>query len=176
MGLYQENLFAKLKQEESSIERFRLIAELLEDGCKPWLIARKCGLKDYTVRHYARLHRNLDESVKELFTGGKISFSLVRAIAGLPKKQQESAARKAISKHTSVQSFRSALKQTDDNQLARELIRLSDQLSSISGLAIDVVADKGSSQAGRVVIRYTDLSMFDVIMDRLTGGRSLDEF
>lgn len=176
MGLYQQKLLGQLKQSSLVTEQYRLIAELLHEGLKASEIAKKSTLSDYTVRHHARLHRKLTQSVKDLFLSEKFTFSLARAIAGLPEEQQEAAARKALAKHTSVKNFRSSLRQNDDQQLVRELERLSDQLSSLSGLDIQITADKGNSRAGRWIIRYTDLSMFDTITEKIIGKRSLDEF
>lgn len=176
MNLYREKLFNQLKKTVLVTEQYQLIAELLDEGLKAAEISKKSNLQDYTVRHHARLHRKLIQSVKDLFLSEKITFSLARAIAGLPEKQQEAAARKALAKHTSVQAFRSALQQNDDKQLVRELERLSDQLSSLSGLDIQIAADKGNSHAGRWIIRYTDLSMFDTISEKIIGKHSPDEF
>lgn len=176
MSLYSQKLIRQLKNESDVVGQFQLIGELLDEGFRSAEIARQAGLKDYTVRHLARLHAKLNDSVKDLFLSRIITFSLARAIAGLPAREQESAARKALAKHTSVKNFRSSLRQNDDQQLVRELERLSDQLSSHSGLDIQITADKGNSRAGRWIIRYTDLSMFDTITEKIIGKRSLDEF
>ena len=176
MSNYYDKLLNQLKHAVLVTEQHQLIAELLDEGLKSVEISKKTNLHDYTVRHHARLHRKLTQSVKDLFLSQKISFSLARAIAGLPEKQQEPEARRAIAKHTSVQAFRSALQNNNDKQLVRELERLSDQLSSLSGLDIQITADKGNSQAGRWIIRYTDLSMFDTISEKIIGKCSPDEF
>lgn len=176
MNVYNEKLLNQLSKAVLVTEQHQLIAELLDEGLKAADISKKSKLQDYTVRHHARMHRKLTQSVKDLFLSEKITFSLARAIAGLPEEQQEAAARKALAKHTSVQNFRSSLRQNDDQQLVRELERLSEKLSSISGLDIQIAADKGNSRAGRWIIRYTDLSMFDTITEKIIGKRSLDEF
>jgi ParB-like chromosome segregation protein Spo0J len=176
MGLYSQKRIQKLKDETDVVRQYQLIVELIDDGLRPVEIARQAGLKDYTVRHHARLHAKLNESVKDLFLSRKISFSLARAIAGLPSRQQEPAARKAMSRHVSVQSFRNSLRQHDDAKLMREMERLSDRLSTVTGLEITMQPDKTNAQAGNCVIRYADLVMFDVIVEKLTGECSLDDY
>lgn len=176
MGLYSQKRIQQLKTEPNAVVQFQLIGELIDDGLRPVEIARQAGLKDYTVRHHARLHAKLNESVKDLFLYGKISFSLARAIASLPSKQQEPAARKTISRNVSVQSFRNSLRQHDDVKLVREMQRLSERLSAITGMEINIQPDKANAQAGNCVIRYADLGMFDVIVEKLTGERSLDDY
>jgi ParB-like chromosome segregation protein Spo0J len=176
MGLYSQKRIQQLKDETDVVRQYQLIVELIDDGLRPVEIARQAGLKDYTVRHHARLHAKLNESVKDLFLSRKISFSLARAIAGLPSRQQEPAARKAMSRHVSVQSFRNSLRQHDDAKLMREMERLSDRLSAVTGLEITMQPDKTNAQAGNCVIRYADLVMFDVIVEKLTGECSLDDY
>lgn len=176
MGLYSQKRIQQLKTEPDVVGQFQLISELIDDGLRPFEIAQQAGLKDYTVRHHARLHAKLNESVKDLFLSRKISFSLARAIAGLPARQQESAARKAMSQHVSVQSFRNSLKQHDDAKLVREMERLSERLSAVTGLEIHVQPDKANAQAGNCVIRYADLDIFDVIVEKFTGERWLDDY
>jgi hypothetical protein len=176
VNLYSQKLIWQLKNENDVVGQFQLIVELLDEGFRPAEIARQTDLKDYTVRHFARLHAKLNESVKELFLCRKISFSLARAIAGLPSKQQESAARKAIARNVSVQSFRNGLKENDDAGLLREMERLSEQLSQLSGLDIKIQPDKHNAQAGVWLVRYADLTMFDVICERFTGSKSLEDY
>ena len=176
MGLSSQKLIQQLKNENDVVGQFQLIIELLDEGFRPAEIARQAGLKDYTVRHLARLHTKLNESVKDLFLSRKITFSLARAIAGLPARQQESAARKAMSQHVSVQSFRNSLKQNDDAKLVREMERLSERLSAMTGLEISIQPDKRNAQAGNCVIRYADLTMFDVIVEKFIGERSLEDY
>lgn len=176
VNLYSQKLIWQLKNENDVVGQFQLIVELLDEGFRPAEIARQTDLKDYTVRHFARLHAKLNESVKELFLSRKISFSLARAIAGLPSKQQESAARKAIARNVSVQSFRKSLNENDDAGLLREMERLSEQLSQLSGLDIKIQPDKHNAQAGVWIVRYADLTMFDVICERFTGSKSLEDY
>lgn len=176
MRPFQEKLLHRLKQANDTIAQFSAIGELIDDGMNSAMIARNSGLPDYTVRHHARMHKKLVNSVKELFVAGKITFSLARAIAGLPDKEQENATRKAMAKHTSVQDFRNNQKQNNDKRLVKELERLADQLSSLSGLDIHIIADKDGVHAGSWVIRYTDLTMFDTITEKIVGKRSLEEF
>lgn len=176
MILYAEKLFQQLKLESDVIAQHQLIVELIEEGFRPAEIARQSGLKDYTVRHHARLHVKLNESVKQLLVAKKITFSLARAIAGLPSKQQDAITRKAISQHVSVQSFRQSLKQHDDAALVREMDRLSERLSGITGLDVSIQPDKRNAQAGNCVIRYADLTMFDVIVEKLIGNRSFEDY
>lgn len=176
MSSYILKLIQQLKEEQDSVFQFQLISELLNEGFRPIEIARRSDLKDYTVRHHARLHAKLNESVKELFLSRKISFSLARAIAGLPSKQQESAARKAIARNVSVESFRKSLKENNDAGLLRAMERLSEQLSQLSGLDIKIQPDKNNAQAGVWIVRYADLTMFDVICERFTGSKSLEDY
>lgn len=176
MNLYSQKLIWQLKNENDVVGQFQLIVELLDEGFRPAEIARQTDLKDYTVRHFARLHAKLNESVKDLFLSRKITFSLARAIAGLPSKQQESAARKAIARNVSVQSFRKSLNENDDAGLLREMERLSEQLSQLSGLDIKIQPDKHNAQAGVWIVRYADLTMFDVICERFTGSKSLEDY
>lgn len=176
MSLYSQKLIQQLKLESDVIAQNQLIVELIEEGLRPAEIARQAGLKDYTVRHHSRLHAKLNDSVKDLFIARKITFSLARAIAGLPSKQQEAITRKAIAKHVSVQSFRLSLRQHDDAALVREMERLSERLSDITGLGISIQPDRHNAQAGNCVIRYADLTMFDVIVEKLIGNRSLEDY
>lgn len=176
MSLYAQKIIQKLKQEEDVVRQYSLIVELIEDGYRPAEIARLSGLKDYTVRHLSRLHEKLSAPVKELFLSQKISFSLARAIAGVDPKRQEQDARKAISSGTSVSTFRQMLNENDDVKLKREMERLSEQLSQMSGLDIKIRPDKNNAQAGVWVVRYANLTMFDVICERFTGKTSLEDY
>src|SRR5690606_6605224 len=115
MSRYRENLVTRLKSTGSIIEQYELVSDLVDDGVSCVAIARQTDLPDYRVRHLARLHHKLNGEVRVLFLQGKLSFSMARAIAGLPDKQQENAARKTIAKKTSVQSFRLSQAQNNDN-------------------------------------------------------------
>lgn len=176
MPTYRETLITRLKQTSATIERFSIIGELLEDGMNSASIARHSGQPDYSIRHHSRMHKKLVKPVKDLFLSGRLTFSMARALAGMPEKEQENAARKAIAKHISVQKFRSSMNLNDDTQLLRELDRLADQLSIQSGLDIKILADKNNVHAGNWMIRYTDLTMFETISEKITGKRSLDDF
>lgn len=175
MGTYSDKLLSQLRLSSSMTEQYELVSELLEEGLKCASIANQCGLADYQIRHMARLHRKLSAPVKELFLQGKLSFSLARAIAGLPEKLQENAARRAIAKHTSVHAFRLELQKNTDKEITQHLERLSEQASVLSGLDIKIVADKHNSRAGSWIVRYTDLTMFDTIVEILTGHSSLED-
>lgn len=176
MSLYSKKLIQQLKLDSDVIARHQLIVKLIEDGFRPAEIARLSGLKDYTVRHHSRLQEKLSDPVKELFLSHKISFSLARAIARLDPKRQEQAARKAILSGTSVSSFRQMLNENDDVKLKREMERLSEHLSQMSGLDIKIRPDKSNAQAGVWIVRYADLTMFDVICERFTGSKSLEDY
>jgi hypothetical protein len=171
-----DTLIIQLQRANSAVDSYRIIGDLLAEGLRPVEIARKAGIGDYTIRHHARLHRKLGDAVKELFLANKITFSLARALAGLPLVQQEAEARKALSQQMSVQTFRNKLRQLDDVKLMREMERLSDQLSALSGLDIQIRPDKHDTRAGSWIIRYADLGMFDVIVEKVAGKSSLENY
>lgn len=173
MSRYQQSLIAQLKSTSSIIEQYELVSDLVTDGVSCIAIARQSGLADYHIRHLARLHHKLNAEVRALFLQGKLSFSMARAIAGLPNKQQENVARRTIAKGISVQSLRMSLSENQDKNLVRDLERLSEQASALSGLDITIIADKNNSHAGSWVIRYSDLDMFDTIVEKITGKASL---
>src|SRR5690606_25729116 len=121
MSRYRENLLARLRSTGSIIEQYELVSDLVDDGVSCVAIARQTALPDYRIRHLARLHHKLNEEVRVLFLQGKLSFSMARAIAGLPSNQQENSARKTIAKKISVQNFRLNQAQHNDKALLRNL-------------------------------------------------------
>lgn len=159
-----------------SIERLKWIGQLVDDGMSTATIARESKMADYLVRHYARVHRKLVPEVMYLFEQGKISFSMARAIASLPAKQQEKSARDSIAKKISVHSFRANAGGNSDKQLVRDLERLADQYSELTGLHIVIMPDTHNPKAGSWVIRYESLDMFDAITEKLLGKSFNDDF
>lgn len=159
-----------------SIERLKWIGQLVDEGVSTSTIARESKLADYLVRHYARVHRKLVPDVIRLFGQGKISFSLARAIASLPATQQEKSARDSIAKKISVHSFRANAGGNADKQLVRDLERLADQYSELSGLHIIIMPDTHNPKAGSWVIRYESLDMFDTITEKLLGKAFREDY
>ena len=156
MELEIENTLQLLKLAGTAKERVMLIGKLSAMGVSNRAMVKATRIKDYQVRHYLRVHQKLSAEVMSLFQSDKISFSLARAIASLPLKQQEKAARDAIAKQTSVTRFRSGLKGNTDKKLNAELERLGDQYSALSGLDITIKADRENPKAVVCIIRYTE--------------------
>lgn len=165
-------LLAKLDLETNSAKRAQLILELKSRNVKTHIIAKETDLTAPQIRHHYRIAHKLQPTVMQLLEEGKITFSLARAIASLPGSKQERAARDAISKGTSVSCFRNKLKNNDDQALLRELERLSQQCSDVSGLDIQIKADRHNAKAGYWMIRYADLDMFDCIASKIIGKLS----
>jgi hypothetical protein len=166
----------ELKSALTAKQRVLLVGKLFELGVPNRVIEKITKIKGYQIRHYLRVHQKLSPEAMVLFQSDKISFSLARAIASLPLKQQEKAARNAIAKRTSVARFRSGLKGNADRKLNAGLERLGDQYSALSGLDITIKADKENPKAGEWKIRYTDLDMFDTIADTFLKGKRLEDF
>lgn len=166
----------ELKDASTAKQRVLLIGKLFELGVPNRSIEKITKIKDYQIRHYLRVYQKLAPEVMSLFQAGKVSFSLTKAIASLPIKQQEKAARDAIAKKISVNRFRNKLKGNNDSKLTAELERLGDRYSGLSGLDITIKADKNNPAAGVWMIRYTNLEMFDVIEDTLLDGKQLEDF
>lgn len=169
-------MLAQLDLETNPARRARLILELKNRNIKTHIITKESRIPSAQIRHYYRVAKKLQPSVMDLLEARKISFSLARAIASLPEKNQERAARDALAKRTSVASFRSKLKGNDDQALLRELERLSQQCSEVSGLDIQIKPDKNNAKAGHWVIRYSDLDMFDCVANKLIGKGKLNDF
>ncbi|QEY15999.1 MULTISPECIES: hypothetical protein [unclassified Cellvibrio] len=165
-----------LKHSTDCRVKVNLIGQLADAGIKNAVISKQSKLPDYQVRHYLRVYRNLVPEVMSLFQAGKITFSMVRAIASLAPKKQEKAARDAIAKCTSVSKFRNKLKGSSDQKLTAELERQSEHYSGVTGLDITIKADKHNPNAGLWVIRYSDLNMYDVIAEKLAPGKSYNDF
>lgn len=163
-----------LRATTDSIERLKWIGQLVDEGFSTATIAHESKLADYLVRHYARVHRKLVPECRQLFDQGKLTFSLARAIASLPPRQQEKSARDSIAKKISVHQFRANSGGNTDKQLVRDLERLADQYSELTGLHIVIMPDTHNPKAGSWVIRYESLDMFDAITEKLLG-KSLDE-
>lgn len=164
-----KQLLTELQLETNVAKRSQIIAQLRLLDIKTTIISKAINISAPQVRHHFRVAKKLTPNVMELFEQDKISFSLARAIASLPANKQEKAAREAIAKNTSVSKFRFKLNQTSDDSLARELDRLSDEFSNLSGLDIKIVADKCNPKAGVWKIRYADLDMFDVLISKIVG-------
>ncbi|QEY15923.1 hypothetical protein D0C16_08030 [Cellvibrio sp. KY-GH-1] len=166
----------QLKQSNDCRVKVNLIGQLADAGIKNTIISKETEIRDYQVRHYLRVYRNLVPEVMSLFQAGRITFSMARAIASLDEKKQEKAARDTIAKGTSVNGFRNKLKDSTDKKLTAELERQSELYSGISGLDITIKPDKHNPKAGVWLIRYADLDMYDVIADRIGNGKTLDDF
>lgn len=176
MDLEIETTLQALKQASTAKQRVLLIGKLSTMGVANRTIEKATHLRDYQIRHYLRVFQKLSPEVMALFTSDKLSFSLARAIASLPLKQQEKAARNAIAKRTSVTRFRSGLKGNTDQQLNAELERLGDRYSALSGLNIAIKADRENPKAGVWMIRYTNLDMFDAIAEIILQGKHKEDY
>lgn len=162
-------LLGQLNQETNTAKRAQLILDLKSRHVATHLIAKYTQLTAPQIRHYHRVARKLHPDVMQLLDEGKISFSLARALASLAPSKQERAARDALARGISVATFRSKLKDNDDYALRRELERLSQHCSDMSGLDIHIKADKNNAKAGYWMIRYSDLDMFDSIVNKFVG-------
>lgn len=171
-----QDWLSELKQTSDCRMKVKLIGQLADAGIKNSIISKETKIRDYQVRHYLRVYRNLVPEVMSLFQAGKITFSMVRAIASLGASKQEKAARDAIAKRTSVNGFRNNLKGSNDKKLTAELERQSEYYSGVSGLDITIKADKNNPKAGVWLIRYSDLDMYDVIADKVSLGKTLEDF
>lgn len=176
MNSSENQLLLGLQTTTDNVARVKLIGDLLEHGIDTATIATKTKIPGYMIRHYARITRKLVPEVMELFSQRKISFSLARAIASLPPKQQEKSARDSIAKKISVHKFRANTSGNQDKQLVRDLERMSDRFSEITGLQITIKADTNNPKAGNWIIRYESLDMFDTITEKLLGKSSLEDY
>ncbi len=176
MNSSENQLLLGLQTTTDNVARVKLIGDLLEHGIDTATIATKTKIPGYMIRHYARIIRKLVPEVMELFSQRKISFSLARAIASLPPKQQEKSARDSIAKKISVHKFRANTSGNQDKQLVRDLERMSDRFSEITGLQITIKADTNNPKAGNWIIRYESLDMFDTITEKFLGKSSLEDY
>lgn len=161
----------------SHAEKADTLRFLREEGYSPTQLRKLTGLKDYTIRHYLRISKKLEPSVKDLLHKNRISFSMARAIASLPAEKQDNEARKAIMSGTSVQRLRGKLFGNDtftDEKTQHHFERLASYISEQTGLSVTIVPDKDNKHAGVMHFRYTDMRDFDAMCERLKVN--LDEF
>ncbi len=176
MNPVSRQLMNELTLTTDSVTRVKLIGELLDQGVDTATIASNSKIPGYMIRHYARITRKLVPEVMGLFEQRKISFSLARAIASLPAKQQEKSARDSIAKRISVHQFRVRNSGNQDKQLVRDLERMADRFSELCGLQIHIKADTHNPKAGNWIIRYENLDMFDAISEKLLGQIQDEDF
>ncbi len=170
-----ELLLADIKSTSDHRKRMLMIETLKELNVSNKIIEKETGIHDYQIRHYRRVYRKLEASVMALFEREQISYSMAKAIASLPQKEQEKAARTAIAKKISVHQFRGSRNTNPDKKLAVDLARLADRYSEVSGFAIKITADVANSKAGVWIVSYHDLDMFDAIAEKLVGRNKDDE-
>ncbi len=128
------------------------------------------GYKDYTIRHYFRIAKKLVPAVKALLHEHKISFSLARTLVSLAPTAQEEQARQAIMHRISVHRLRRKLSDAEgvsDSDTHAYFERLADVIAQQTGLLVHISPDKTNKQAGKMILRYTDLQGFDAICTRL---------
>lgn len=143
---------------------------LRKSGYAPAKLMDIMDCKDYTIRYYTGISKNLIDPVKALLHSEKLTFSHARAIAPLPPREQEEAARSALMHHTSVHAMRNKLKgrnESLDDDSAKYFERLADKLGQQTGLMLSIKPDTKNKHAGTMVLRYTDLRDFDAICSRL---------
>jgi len=162
-------LLTELKQTIDHCKRMLIIAELEELGIKARSIATEGGLKGYEIRHYRRVSNCCIPEVLDLFFKAKISFSLAKVIASIPRDKQEKTARDAIAKKISVHTLRAKLAHNENNRLNNDLAKMANKYSEITGLDICIHAATKNPKAGYWKIKYEDLDMFDIITDRIIG-------
>lgn len=152
------------------IERSEAIAFLMDEGISSIKLASMLGLKDYQLRHEARIGKKLIPEVKALVRKNRLSFAHARVIASFHPDEQETIARDAIMRRSSVRSLE-ALRKGFDDRLDREtekyFERLATHLSEHTGQVIAIKPDKKNKNAGEITIRYFDLTSFDSVCDRL---------
>jgi len=158
-----------LKKDGDSVKMDEVIAELEELGIKARSIATEGGLKGYEIRHYRRVSNCCIPEVLDLFFKAKISFSLAKVIASIPRDKQEKTARDAIAKKISVHTLRAKLAHNENNRLNNDLAKMANKYSEITGLDICIHAATKNPKAGYWKIKYEDLDMFDIITDRIIG-------
>lgn len=147
----------------------QIVGELVDDGFKCSTIAKETNIPDYQIRHLDRIYRRLVPEVSYLLKTGKITFSMARTIASMETKSQERLARESIAKHISVHQFRATKMGNPDRRLIKDLEKLGDQYSEITGLDIKIKPDTRNANAGNWIIHYHDLDMFDTIAEKLVG-------
>ena len=169
-----DQLLTELKSTQEHHARIVIIEKLKERNVSNKVIAKESGIRDYQLRHYERVSRELDPPVMALLENGSITYSLAKAIASLPKPEQEKATRSAIAKKISVHKFRESRNINSDRRLNVDLERLADSYSEISGFDIKIKADVANSKAGVWIVSYHDLDMFDAIVGKLVGRNKDD--
>ena len=165
---YQERI-QKLKEGQPTNVQVQLIGELIDDGAKAENISKDANLKNYHVRHCARVHKKLIPEVKDLFDRGKISFSHVRSIASQPNDKQEPLARDVIAKNISVHLLRNSNSLSTNNRLIRDLEKLANNYSEHTGLDIKIIPDAKDENSGTWILKYYSLDDFDFIKSKLIG-------
>ncbi len=152
------------------IERSETVAFLMDEGVSSGTLAKMLGMKDYQLRHEARVGKRLAPEVKALVRKSKLSFAHARVIAGFNTDEQENIARDAMMHKRSVRSLE-ALRKGYDDRLDREtekyFERLSTFISDHTGQVVAIKPNKNNKKAGEITIKYFDLTGFDSVCDRL---------
>lgn len=162
-------LLAELKTASDHVTKSKLIADLDERGVKASAIQKHAGIADYELRHYRRVYTKLTPEVFNFFQQGKISFSQAKVLASSELAKQEFFAREAIAKRLSVVSLRKRISGNHSGKFIRDLERLSNSYSEQTGFDIQIIADSKNEKAGKLVISYHNLDMFDAISEKLVG-------
>ena len=152
------------------IERSEAIAFVMDEGVSSSKLSKLLGMKDYKLRHEARVGKKLIPEVKEFVRKRRLSFAHARVIASFNDDEQEKVARDAIMRRSSVRSLE-ALRKGYDDRLDREtekyFERLATFLSDHTGQVISIKPNKKNKNAGEITIKYFDLTGFDSACDRL---------
>jgi hypothetical protein len=88
----------------------------------------------------------------------------------LPSSQQENEARTALMMHTSVHKLRRKLADKEaycDEQTRRYFNRLADIMTEQTGILTKIKPNKNNKHAGEVTLRYSSLSEFEGICQRM---------
>ncbi|WP_354011674.1 hypothetical protein [Endozoicomonas lisbonensis] len=154
------------------IRQSEAVAFAQDEGVKLAHLARELGKADYLVRQMARVGRSLVQPVKEMVLNPRLrlGFNHARVIAGYEPDEQEAIAREAIVRRKSVRDLEADRRGFDkrlDKQTERFYQQLSDRFFMATGLNITIVPDSDNKHAGQVMLRYKDLTEFDVIADKL---------
>lgn len=143
---------------------------LREADIPPSALCKATGFTESQIRHYCLVSRKLIPEVKELLHTNKIKYSLAKAIAALPRAEQEEKARQAIMRRTSVHQFRDTVKSTPrklDERTLEYFKQLEQTMGDQTGIVLEIIPDPDNKNAGYVKMRYADLGDFDNICDRL---------
>jgi hypothetical protein len=171
-----ELLLTELSSTACHFKRLGLLRDLKERRVKTKVIEKATGIKDYQIRHYLRVELKLCPTVKTFFQKGSVTYSHAKVLASMAPEQQEKTARQIIAKGTSVHQLSASINANANVRLNSDLEKLADQYSAISGLDIKIKADREDGKAGVWSIRYTDLDMFDTIVEKIAGKEKADEF